>query len=129
MSSAAEQAEPSIYESIGGEPALAAVVDDFYARVLADPQLSGFFAGTNMPRLKGRQVEFIAAALGGPVPYTGASMRDAHRGRGIAQEHFDLVAGHLVTALGAAGVPDSTVRQIVAAIAPLAAEIVSADAG
>ena len=40
-------AEASIYESIGGEPALVAVVDDFYVRVLADPQLAGFFAGAN----------------------------------------------------------------------------------
>jgi hemoglobin len=79
-------------------------------------------------RLKGRQVEFFAAALGGPVPYTGASMRDAHRGRAIAQRHFDLVAGHLVASPGAAGVPDATATQIVAAVAPLAGEIVAAEA-
>src|SRR3984885_3445011 len=74
-------AEPTIYEAIGGDTALVVVVDDFYGRVLADPELAGFFAGTNMARLRGRQVEFFAAALGGPVPYSGASMRDAHRGR------------------------------------------------
>jgi hemoglobin-like flavoprotein len=48
---------------------------------------------------------------------------DAHRGRGIRQEHFDLVAGHLVAALGAAGVTDETIGQIVAAVAPLADDI------
>jgi hemoglobin len=105
-----------------------AVVDDFYGRVLADSDLAGFFAGTNMTRLKGRQVEFFAAALGGPVPYTGASMRDAHRGRAIAQQHFDLVAGHLVASLVAAGVPDATVTQIISAVAPLASEIVTSGA-
>ncbi len=102
-----------------------AVVDDFYGRVLADPDLRAFFAGTNVSRLKGKQVEFFAAALGGPLPYTGASMRDAHRGRAIAQRHFDLVAGHLVASLAAAGVPDATVTQIVAAVAPLASDIVT----
>jgi hemoglobin len=122
-------AEPTIYQAIGGETALVAVVDDFYGRVLADPELAGFFAGTNMNRLKGRQVEFFGAALGGPMSYSGASMRDAHRGRAIAQRHFDLVAGHLVASLTAAGVPDETVTQIVAAVAPLAGEIVTADAG
>ena len=119
-------AEPTIYDAIGGDTALVAVVDDFYGRVLADPDLAGFFAGTSMPRLKGRQVEFLAAALGGPLPYTGASIRDAHRGRGIAQRHFDLVAGHLVASLVAAGVPDATVAQIVVAVTPLASEIVTA---
>jgi hemoglobin len=118
-------AEPTIYDAIGGDTALVAVVDDFYGRVLADPDLGAFFAGTNMTRLKGKQVEFFAAALGGPLPYTGASMRDAHRGRAIAQRHFDLVAGHLVASLAAAGVSDATVTQIVAAVAPLASDIVT----
>jgi hemoglobin len=115
----------SIYEAIGGEEALIRVVDDFYQRVLADPRLAGFFTGTNMSRLKGRQVEFFAAALGGPTPYRGVSMKDAHRGRGILQVHFDLVVEHLVASLGAAGVPQSIVDQILGALAPLAGDIVS----
>ncbi|MGE5137713.1 MAG: group I truncated hemoglobin [Gemmatimonadota bacterium] len=118
--------QPTIFEAIGGEPALVAVVRDFYDRVLADPDLSGFFAGTNMARLQGRQVEFFAAALGGPVSYSGASMKDAHVGRGIGQRHFDLVAGHLVASMAGAGVPAETIDQIVAAVAPLSADIVTA---
>ena len=116
--------QTSIYTAIGGEPALVAVVDDFYERVTSDPELSGFFAGINMNRLKGRQVEFFAAALGGPHTYTGAAMRDVHRGRGIDHEHFDAVVGHLGSALGAAGVPAETITQIVDLVAPLADDIV-----
>jgi hemoglobin len=115
----------TLYDTIGGEPALTAVVDDFYVRVLNDPELAGFFAGISMNRLKGRQVEFFAEALGGPVSYSGASMHDAHVGRGIGQRHFDLVAGHLVSSLAAAGVGEGEIKQIVAAIAPLAEDIVS----
>jgi hemoglobin len=121
----AAAAEVSIYEAIGGEPALVAVVDDFYARVLADPQLSGFFAGANMPKLKGRQVEFFAAALGGPDFYQGLGMREVHAGRGISQPDFDQVAFHLTTALAAAGVPAQIIAQIVQTITPLARDIVS----
>jgi hemoglobin len=115
----------TIYDRIGGHEALAVVVDDFYVRVLADERLAGFFSGTTMPRLKGRQVEFFAAALGGPEPYRGASMRDVHRGRGIQQSDFDLVAGYLTESLHAAGVDAATVDQIIGAIAPLADDIVS----
>ncbi|MCP2170406.1 group I truncated hemoglobin [Goodfellowiella coeruleoviolacea] len=117
----------SIYESIGGQPALETVVDDLYVRILADPELVGFFTGVNLARLKGRQVEFFSAALGGPEPYRGASMRDVHRGRGIQQRHFELVAGHLVAALTSAGVPETTVSAIIALVAPLAGDIVTAD--
>ena len=117
--------EVSTYEMMGGEPALVAVVDDFYERVLADPQLAAFFAGANMPKLKGRQVEFFTVALGGPDVYQGGSMRQVHVGRGIGQADFDKVAFHLTSALAAAGVPAETIAQIAAAITPLADEIVS----
>jgi hemoglobin len=121
--------KPTIYDAIGGEDALVKVVDDFYRRVVDDGQLAGFFAGVNMTKLQGRQVEFFAAALGGPHTYTGASMRQAHQGRGIGQAHFDLVALHLTESLRAAGVPGELVDQIIGAVAPLAAEIVSQGAG
>jgi hemoglobin len=118
----------SIYQQIGGGEALETVVEDFYARVLADGELASFFSGTNMARLKGKQVEFFAAALGGPEPYTGASMSQVHRGRGITMHHFNLVAGHLGDALDAAGVPGDIVEQIIGAIAPLASDIASVPA-
>lgn len=117
----------TVYERIGGYGAIEAVVEEFYARVLADDRLSGFFAGTNMNRLKGRQTEFFAAALGGPEPYTGAPMKRVHQGRGITMQHFDLVARHLADALGAAGVAPETVTEILTVVASLAPEIASGE--
>jgi hemoglobin len=115
----------SIYTAIGGEPALVAMVDDFCARVLADPQLAGYFAGLDMAWLKGRQVEFSAAALGGPDFYRGADMRQALAGLRIGQADFDKLAFHLTAVLAEAGLPGHTIAQIAAAITPLAREIVS----
>jgi hemoglobin len=117
---------PTIFDQIGGYEALEVVVADFYDRVLADSDLAGFFTGTNMARLKGKQVEFFAAALGGPEPYSGAPMRQVHQGRGITMHHFTLVANHLAASLSAAGVPADTVDQILAAIAGLSTDIATA---
>ena len=117
----------SVYDRIGGHEAIEVVVEHFYVRVLADDQLSGFFTGTNMNRLKGKQVEFFAAALGGPEPYTGAPMKQVHQGRGITMHHFTLVAGHLADALAAAGVDAATVTEILSAVAPLAPDIASGE--
>ncbi|MCP2293347.1 group I truncated hemoglobin [Nocardia amikacinitolerans] len=114
-----------IFERIGGRQALETVVEDFYARVLADEELRPFFAGTNMSRMKGRQVEFFAATLGGPDPYIGPPMKQVHQGRGITRHHFALVAGHLTDALTAAGVPPDLVAQILAAVSSLADDIAS----
>ena len=56
----------SIYDSIGGAPAVARAVDEFDARVLTDQQLVTYFAGVDLARLKAHQRTFIAAAVGGP---------------------------------------------------------------
>lgn len=115
--------DSSIYERVGGHDALEAVVEELYARVLADETLRPFFLGTNMTRMKGRQVEFFSAALGGPDLYVGVSMKHIHRGRGITRGHFDLVAGHLTDALTATGVPADLRDQIITVVSSLADDI------
>ncbi|ORJ57823.1 group I truncated hemoglobin [Mycobacterium simiae] len=117
----------SIYDRIGGHEAIEVVVEDFYDRVLSDTQLSGFFTGVNLARLKGKQVEFFAAALGGPEPYVGAEMKQVHRGRGITTSHFCSVVEHLSAALVAAGVESDTVTAILSAVMPLGSEIASGE--
>lgn len=118
----------SIYDSIGGATAVSAAVDDFYSRVLADPDLAPFFTGTDMQRLKAHQRSFIAAAIGGPAIYAGRDMGTAHAGRGITDANFDAVVAHLVDTLTGLGVPGDVVGQIGAALVPLRTDIVTAPA-
>ncbi|MGH3417371.1 MAG: group I truncated hemoglobin, partial [Actinocrinis sp.] len=70
----------SIYETIGGAGAVHAAVDDFYARLLADPRLAPFFAEIDLRRLKTHQRAFLTAALGGAQLYQGRDMAAAHAG-------------------------------------------------
>lgn len=119
----------SIYDSIGGAPAVRAAVDDFYAHVLADQQLAPFFTGTDMQRLKGHQRAFIAAAIGGPEIFSGRDMASAHAGLGISDADFDAVVGHLVDTLSGLGVPEETIGQIGGVLAPLRGDIVTEPAG
>ncbi|GAA0962538.1 group 1 truncated hemoglobin [Actinocorallia libanotica] len=116
----------SIYDAIGGAAAVGAAVDDFYVRVLADPKLEGFFTGTDVARLKSHQRAFIAAALGGPELYKGRDLASSHAHLGIGDEHFDAVVAHLAATLASLGVPEETIGEIAAALAPLRADIVSA---
>jgi hemoglobin len=116
----------SIYDSIGGEPAVRAVVDDLYARLLADRQLAAFFTGTDLQRLKAHQRAFIAAAIGGPEIFAGPDMAAAHAGLVIGDDDFDAVVAHLVGSLTALGVPENTIGQIGDALAPLRGVVVTA---
>ncbi len=117
----------SIYSDIGGRAAVDAAVSDFYARVLADPSLSPYFAGVDIDRLKRHQRAFMGMALGGPVAYSGRDMATAHAGLEVTSEAFDTVVQHLAATLTSLGVPDATIGEIAGALLPLKADIVTAD--
>ena len=121
----------TLFERLGGVPAIKTAVDAFYARVLADATLAPFFDGVSMRAQISKQNAFFIQALGGPHVYKGRDMRAAHAHLSIMQTHFDAVAGHLVAALAEVGVPPSLVDEVIAAVAPLAPQIVNtpADAG
>ncbi|NJP45340.1 group I truncated hemoglobin [Actinacidiphila epipremni] len=120
------QQPATVFEAIGGEPAVAAVVELFYAKVLADPGLAGYFEGRDIDRLKRHQRLFVGQALGATAPYPGRTMQRAHSGLGITGAAFDLVVGHLAAALGEAGVDEPTIGAIAAELLPLKADIVTA---
>ena len=120
-----EQATLSDYEAVGGAPAVRAVVDDFYKRVLADARLAPFFVGVELPRLKRHQALLVTKVLGGPDAYYGRSLRDAHHGMDITAADFARVAGHLVAALRHAGVPEAVIDRAGAAVLDTKADIVT----
>jgi hemoglobin len=118
----------TLYERIGGAPAVTAAVERFYVRVLADPMLEPFFENVDLARLKRHQLAFLSQALGGPQEYSGATMSRAHARLRIEQRHFDAVAGHLVETLRELGVGEEIIGEVVDAVAPLASQIVNTGA-
>ncbi len=65
----------TLYDRLGGYPAISAVVDDFVKNVAADKRINKFFANANIDRLKARLVEQICQGTGGPCVYTGRDMK------------------------------------------------------
>lgn len=118
--------EVSLFEKLGGREALEAVVPMFYDRVLGDPDLSGFFADTDIDFQTKQQIAFLSMALGGPNEYDGRPMKEAHDGMGITDVHFDKVAGHLVATLKSVGVGKEDIDAVVDLVGPLKKQIVSA---
>jgi hemoglobin len=114
----------SDYETVGGGPAVSAVVSDFYVRVLGDPRLAPYFEGVDLPRLKRHQALLVTQVLGGPENYDGRPLAEAHAGLGISHDEFAVVVGHLAAALRDAGVPDDIIGRAGAAVAAAEPEIV-----
>ena len=118
--------EISVYQAIGGRAALAAAVDDFYGRLLADPVLGPLFPGGVGPRHRAYVITILGEALGGPERYRGPDIAAAHGGLGITDAHFDLAAAHLYATLDGLGVPRHLSDHIVGIVAGLRPAVVTA---
>ena len=69
----------SLYERLGGEPAVNVAVERFYRRMLSDERVADYFDGVDMDRQMAKQKAFLTMVFGGPANYSGKDMRAAHR--------------------------------------------------
>ena len=99
VSAAAAAAGPSLYQRLGGRPAIAAVVADFVTRVTTDARISAFFRGVDRDTLAAGLTDQICEVAGGPCRYTGRSMRAVHADLGIGNADFDALVSDLVASL------------------------------
>jgi len=116
--------QKSLYQRLGGKPAITAVVDDFIGNVAADGRINARFANTNIPRLKAMLVDQICAATGGPCKYTGRSMLDAHRGMNITDAEFNALVADLVKSLNTFKVPAEEQKELLTALGGMKGDIV-----
>lgn len=112
-----------LYEKVGGAPGVEALVEAFYVRVLADPELAPFFHDVSLERLHRMQADFFSRALGGPVVYSGRPLAHVHHGRGITRHHFALFVGHLLETLKDCGCDQAETDEVIAHINTYANEI------
>jgi hemoglobin len=121
--------EKSLYDRLGGKKAITAVVDEFVGRVAADARINAFFGATaadakRLATFKGKLVDQICEASGGPCKYTGKDMESAHMGMGISGGDFNALVEDLVGALDKFKVPQHEKDQLLGALAPMKADIV-----
>jgi hemoglobin len=119
--------EKSLYERVGGYNALAAVVDDFIGRLVADKQFEKFFIGHSIDskkRIRQHILDQFCAATGGPCIYTGRDMKTTHGGLGITEADWDAAAKHLAASLDKFKVAEKEKGEILAFVTTLKKDIV-----
>lgn len=105
----------TVYDALGGAPAVDAAVDIFYRKVLADDRISRFFEGVDMEQQRAKQKAFLTMAFGGPNNYTGQDMRKAHARlveMGLNDRHVDAVLEDLQATLQELHVPGYLVVKV-----------------
>lgn len=116
---------PTLYERLGGQPAIDAVVDDFVANVAADKRINRYFANANVPRLKRLLGEQICAGTGGPCTYTGRDMKTTHTGMKITDKDFNALVEDLVKSLDKYKVPQQEQQELLGVLGPMKPDIVN----
>jgi hemoglobin len=121
--------EKSLYDRLGGQPAVQAVASNLVDSILADSRVNKWFAHAaasqqNADAYKAKLSEFICQNTGGPCHYTGPDMVHVHMGRGVTSDAFDAVVQDLVTVLDKLKVPAKEKNDLLAVLGPLKSSIV-----
>lgn len=119
----------SLFERLGGMPAVNAVVEDFVTRLLADNRVNRWFAHASADpesahAYKAKLADFICQATGGPCRYTGPDMAAAHHGRGVTSEAFDAVVEDLAVTLNKFKLGEKEKSDLLGLLAPMKPVIV-----
>ena len=137
----------ALFERLGGEKGIIAIVDDFTPRVVQDPRVnwqrkgvkSGGFSfrrkssesvawnatDENMTNLKKHLVQFIVLATGGPVHYDGKEIKSAHAGMKIGNPEFDAALGDLKASLDRLQIPNKEQKELLSIIESTRPQIVT----
>jgi hemoglobin len=120
----------SQWERVGGEDAVKAVLDRFYAGVLDEPQLAGFFESVAVDDLKPHLAEVLKVVLGGPGAKTDIDLAgyltNAHSGLGVSESDFALTGEVLIDTLNEFEVPADIIETIEGALETVQPFVVSA---
>jgi hemoglobin len=101
--------ENSLYNRLGSYDAIAAVAGNLLPRLIGDSQLGRFWAHRGedgIRREKQLLIDFLCAASGGPLMYTGRDMPTTHKGMRISESDWEKFMGHLQATLDNFQVPE-----------------------
>jgi hemoglobin len=138
-------ARQTLFERLGSQQGLTAIVDDFTARALEDPRVNWQRKGVgrggllrrdqpattwtaspeNVARLKKHVVQFLALATGGPANYDGKDIKTLHAGMQITNPEFDAAIGDLKASLDKLRISDREQKELLAIIESTRPQIVT----
>lgn len=102
--------QPSLFEQLGGEPALRQIIASFVERVTNDVMIGFFFRNVDRARLEEKEYEFAAEHLGADVKYSGRPIRQAHAAHPIMGGQFMRRLQLLKETLAEHGAPAAVVE-------------------
>lgn len=119
-----EPQQATLYDRLGGEPAVTAVVEKFTEEVGKDARINCQFATTNFDRFKRLLSQHLCLITGGGCRYTGRDMVTIHKGMGITNADFTALVEDLIAALNFFSVPEQEKTELLETLGGLKGTIV-----
>lgn len=114
----------TLYERMGGEAAVARVVEESIDRAASDARTKRSFKDSNLARVKEKLREQVCVLAGGPCKYTGDPMREVHKGLKNTEAEMALLVQFLREAMDHAGVGQGEKNELLAMLAPMKGDVV-----
>ncbi|BCO34077.1 group I truncated hemoglobin [Mycobacterium heckeshornense] len=100
----------SLYHRIGGYDVIAAVIEDLFNSLRADPAFARFASGRSLDsqaRAQQLLVEQMCDLSGGPCRYLGRDMKTSHAGLGITEAEWNANMQYAAAALAKNGIGEA----------------------
>jgi hemoglobin len=114
----------SLYDSLGGEPGVARLVDQMIRNIAADERTRPYFRGIHIAGFRARLETHLCDIADGPCEWQGRSMYDAHRELDIESAAFNGLVENLIDAMDSEAIPLATQNRLLARLAPMYNDVV-----
>lgn len=118
------QKDETLYIALGGETAIAIIVENFILEVASDQRIVDHFEDSNVQRFRVMMNAHLCVVADGPCEYTGDSMIDTHAGMGVTEGDFNAIVENMMAAMDKAGIPLGPQNRLLARLATLRGEII-----
>ena len=115
----------ALYQQLGGQPGLVRLMDDFMARLIADPRMNPFFKDTDQKHIKEELVIQFCEVSGGPCKRKGPDMKKAHESMDINKSNFNALVEVLQHSMDAQNIAFSAQNKLLAKLAPMHRDIIN----
>jgi hemoglobin len=111
--------QATLYERLGGDRGISALVDDIVEAHMGHPAIKARFLPLrekpeHLQEVKRHLRNFLGAGSGGPEQYTGKSMKEAHRGMNISEAEYMAALDDIMLTLERHGIDEPTRKDVLA---------------
>jgi hemoglobin len=121
----APAAPRNLYERLGGQGGIEALVDALLVNIGADNRIKQYFNNLDQVRFKTNNVAFLCEKTGGPCTYTGGEIKRVHKSLQVTSEDFSAMMETIGKTLDEKSVAEADKKELMDLMASFKADIVS----